>query len=196
MIKKFLVGGMVAILAVSLAGCEKKSDYESVTWNLTPEQTTEGISGFGPYTNPLFRYELRVPKGWTYQDDATDIEGGRRVVFYPENKKLSDDYKGAVIVKGFVNWNVGYSIGDYFRKEVEQDLWVENIQKETVTFDGSEGTLLRSVTGLPEADKMDVIGFELNDRIVEIRLIDQSEDAKLLLNSINFYGDKVITPEE
>jgi len=182
------------VMAFTLAGCEKAPKYERVSWNVNPETVSEGVRGFGTYTNPLFRYELRVPKGWTYQDDATDLEGGRKVVFYPENKKLTDEYKGAVIVKGFVNWNVGYSIGDYFRKEVERDLWDSEIEKETIRVDDREGTLLREVTGLPESEKMDVIGFELADRIVEIRLMDNSEDAKLLLNSLNFYGDKVIDP--
>lgn len=194
--KKILFGGLIIVMAFTLVGCEKASEYERVNWNLSPEAVKEGIRGFGTYTNPMFRYELRVPKGWIYQDDAVDLEGGRRVVFYPDNKKLSDEYYGAVIVKGFVNWNVGHSIGDYFRREVEQDLWDSKIEKEIIMIDDREGTLLREVTGLPEAETMDVIGLELNDRIVEIRLLDHSEKTKLLLNSINFYGDSVVNPEE
>ena len=186
--KKLLLLSFVLILCFTAFGCEKQKDQTIV---MSAFSLNQKIKGWGTYTNPQFRYELRHPQDWNVY---TNNEGASEVVIYPDEKFLSDSYKGSIEILGYVNWKTQFDLSQYFQQQAQKDLFEYGYKKKTITLKDHEGVWFHDVDGLYPNDPektVDVIVFDMKDRIVEIHILEELDTAKIIFNSLNFYNNNV-----
>ena len=182
--KKILLGGLLICLSLSLAGCEKADNSDD--FEIKTKTIKELVKGWQLYTNPAFRYELRFPKGWLVWDSGED---GLISRFQPENN--SED---SVKIMGHTNWKEKYTLEEFYENRVE-NLFTAGYESEEIEIDNEKAIWFKQVRDRMEArpEKLvDVIAVNLNDRIIEIEIRNDFDDAKVIINSLNFYGSKAI----
>lgn len=190
--KKLLTVFLVIIFAVSLGGCVREDQVVSESILMDDSEVQKEVNGWMVYTNPQLRYELRIPKRWKYYPEELSV---KEVAFYPDDKILSDDYKGSVIIKGYVNWQNNYTLEEYYEKESSYNLMNSNLEKEEIEFKGFQAYWIKNNTSLYPGQSVDFIVFNLGDRIIEFQIVDDWQTAKTIFNSMFFYGAKAITVE-
>jgi len=197
--KKILLLLIISAMAVTAVGCTKKADDQATRQTgskilLEATAVDKAVRGWSVYTNSQFRYELRHPKSWVY---STDNEGEKIVVFHPKNKSLSDDYVGEVIVHGIVNWQQYLSLPEYYATKAVNNYYTLGFENEKVTINGVEGIWFKDVENLYKDKKIQILAFDLKDRILEIHLIDMTnEEALAVVNSLKFYGNSSVTIDQ
>lgn len=188
--KKILSLLTLSMLFFMVAGCEK--DVEHRTLLLDQSEVKKTVYDWGIYTNPQFRYELRVPKDWV-QTQTT--EGGEEVTISPKRKTVDANYPGGVKIFGYVNWNKQYSLEQFYQNK-DHDLFKEGFQNEQIDFKGEKAIWFKNVDTIYPGRKIDVVVFHLDDRIIEFYLIDDWDKAINIFNSMYFYGNNTITIDE
>lgn len=189
--KKVIVGLLLVVLAFTLTGCQKATPTDSLIMKETEVKTA--VDGWTVYTNPQFRYELRHPLNWTsYQV----TEGGEEVTLYPKVEGLSDGYLGEVKIKGIVNWQNYYSVADYYAKASSYNLYQDSTAQEVLDFKGAQAVLFKGVKNLYASREISVITIDMKDRLIEFQILADSTTAKVILNSLYFYGNKTVEPTE
>ncbi len=190
--KKFLLIVTIFVLTFTLAGCAKKDDNNTSTDNRgaifeSAEQVDKEVRGWTVYTNPQYRYELRHPKSWTYKEDS---EGGNIVAFYPKSKTLSNEYVGEIIIRSQSNWQKSLSLEEYYKTEAVNNYFTLGFESQPVTVGEYSGYWIKDVEHLYGDKKIQIIAIQANDRILEIQLIDMTnQEALTVFNSLKFYGN-------
>ncbi|OGF30709.1 hypothetical protein A2533_02990 [Candidatus Falkowbacteria bacterium RIFOXYD2_FULL_35_9] len=181
--KKVLISLVTVVLIFSLAGCKKQAYTEII---MDQSDVSTAVNGWVVHTNPQFRYEFRLPQNWTF---PIGTEGSDYIVFYTKSKELSDSYIGNMVIKGFVNWNTDYTVDEYIENEL-QDLQLSKFDSEEIIVKDFKGRRYKNVDTLYSGKAVDLVIFELWDRIVEIHLIDDLDNARIAFNSFNFYDNQ------
>lgn len=203
--KKSLI--LVCVFALLLGGtaCTKKeqaNDSENLNLSLNNMEVQAGVQGWSIYTNPAYRYELRFPKDWGTYDSGED---GVQAAFYPKSrenevKANKETYYGAMVILSRSNWKENYNLEEFYREQTE-NLFLGNYEQEEILLGGKEATWFKDVRNRnpenPEAT-VDVIAFDLEDRIIEIEIHEKQfwDEVRLIMNSIKFYPSKVISDLE
>jgi hypothetical protein len=192
--KKVFLILLILTFSLTLTGCSSPISSTKQTKDIIIDQDTvkNRVKGWGLYTNPAFRYELRHPKTWQL-DMSDDI--GTEVTIHDENKPLTDQYFGEIVIKGFVNWRTQYNLEQYYQNQTN-NLFEQGFEQAEVEIDGQKATWFKEVDTIYQDQEIDVITFDLDDRIVEIYLIDDSKSTITVLNSLTFYGNKTISDLE
>jgi len=185
--KKILLTALVFCLAVSVAGCVKQEGGRPDDLVMSSGAIKSAVTGWKVYTNPASRYELRFPKDWTVEDSGED---GVTVRFF-QNKKVGV----AVKIITISNWQEKRDLAGFYAAQ-SVDLLKSDVDREDVELDGQKAVWFKDVKGRVSGDAnrlIDVIAVNLDSRILEIEVADDWDDARVMLNSLNFYPDKVIS---
>jgi len=184
--KKILLTALVFCVAVSVAGCVKQ-DGQPRDLVMSSGALKSAVAGWKVYTNPASRYELRFPKNWTVEDSGED---GVTARFF-QNQQVGVALK----ITTFSNWQEKLDLAGFYAKQ-PVDLLQSNPERADVEIDGQKAVWFKNVKGRVngEPDRLvDVIAVNLESRILEIEVLDNWPDAKVIINSLNFYPDKVIS---
>ncbi len=189
--KKAILLSLLLVGVMIFSGCVKNNvpeDYGQPTVQssliLDQEKVKENVDGWVVFTNPQFRYELRYPKNWTY---SLDDEGAKISVLYPKNKQLSEEYFGAMIVQGIVNWKNSYSIPEYYAMEALNNYYELGFEARSFILNDYKAVWFPNVDGLYGELPVQVVAIDLNDRLLEIHLFTTDEETLTVLNSLKFY---------
>lgn len=184
--KKILPLIFLGALVFSFWGCEKSIESTDIL-RLSASMIKQGVRGWAIYTNPTFRYELRYPNDWEVQTSGEDgvwasfhLKGNQREIFR---------------VNGYTNWQEGYDLPQFYLHQ-PKNLLQSGFEQRDVEIAGQTGIWLKNVRGQVEGDAeaaIDLVAFELGDRIIEIKIFQEWEDSKMVLNSIKFYSNKTIS---
>jgi hypothetical protein len=186
--KKLLLLGFLFVCLFVVSGCTKAGDGLI----LSASAVKNSVDSWTVFTNPQFRYEFRFPKTWVYEPNDQNAEN---LVVYPKGESLSSTYSGAMRIIGFVNWQTNYDLKTYFAKS-NHDLYAGNFAHEDITLNGAPGVWFKKVNTIIAGQAIDVIAFNLEDRIVEVQLLDGTENSKLVFNTLKFYGNKSLSALE
>ncbi len=182
--KKILAIFCVLVLAVVVTGCGKSNDGDGLVQS--DSDVKAAVKGWVVYTNPAYRYELRFPQDWSFKDSGED---GKSADFMPAGTGVSQ-----MTIKSYSNWSEKFNLEQFYKNK--QQKFFEEMKKENVDIGGFTGSLIRGVTGridgAPEKT-VDLIALDLGDRIIEIELRENNETVKMILSSIKFYGNSVIS---
>jgi hypothetical protein len=186
--KKILTFLTVIALVVALGGCRKQTTEDTTVLLLPQDEVKSSVNTWPIYTNPAFRYELRFPKDWqTYQPN----ESGEEVTVYPKSQTLGENYVGALKIFGLTNWVKNLTLEQYM-EEKGRNLYKDGNKMESIEFKGYTAYWFKDVTSIYKDKTVQVVLFQMSDRIVEVHLIDEWEDARLIFNNMYFYGDNTI----
>src|SRR3989339_454200 len=190
--RRILLAVLALFVAVSVAGCAKQGGRPD-SLAMSSGAVKSAVAGWKVYTNPASRYELRFPKSWTVEDSGED---GVTVRFF-QDKKVGV----AVKITTFSNWQEKLDLAGFYARQ-SVDLLKSDTAREDVELDGQKAVWFKDVkgrvSGLPaqagDANRLiDVVAVNLDSRILEIEVLDGWDSAKVILNSLNFYPDKVIS---
>jgi hypothetical protein len=177
--KKLLFIAVLMLTLIGVSGCEEKQPTTDL--NMEAATVATNVKGWTVYTNPAYRWEIRVPKSWSYTDSG---ETGYQATFYakPGNPTVEIMSKS--------NWQENYTLEDFYKNQTV-NIWA-NYKSEDMTLGGNPVKLFRDVKGLvqgsPDATAQ-VMAMSIGDRIVEIRMYEVTDESKTLVNSIKFYGN-------
>lgn len=177
--KKILVIAVMLVALISVSGCEKKPPTTDL--NMDATAIASNVKGWTVYTNPAYRWEIRVPKSWSYTDSG---ENGYQATFFakPGNATVEISSKS--------NWQENYTLEQFYQNQ-PVNIW-KDYKSEDMTLGGNPVKLFRDVKGLvsgsPDATAQ-VMALSIGDRIVEIRMYEVTDESKTLVNSIKFYGN-------
>lgn len=146
----------------------------------------KAVDNWAVYTNPAYRYELRFPLDWKVTDSGED---GKSVIFYI---KGATDNKPTLAIKGYSNWQEGYDL-EIFYSKTKNDLFKTSPNREEVKIDGQKAIWFKDAQMEGEEDqRLNVVSLDLDDRIVEILIIGEWNEARAVVNSLNFYPNKAM----
>jgi len=190
--KKLILILIIFTLSFSLTGCEKIEETKKLLMSET--DVSLAVKNWALETNPAFRYEIRFPKRWVYHKSD---ELGKEVILYSEGDTLSDTYHGAMKIIGFVNWQTEYTLAEYYQNEKENNLFEQGFENEEIEHRSFKATWFKNVNTIYTDKEIDVVVFNLGDRIVEFQLIEDWDTTRTIFNSNKFYGDSgFVIPEE
>lgn len=184
---KFLIALLIIPLVVSACSCSKRDDNaKRVNLEIKQrEDVADEVENWVVYTNPAYRYELRSPRDW----DILDVEKkGEEVMFYPEGKTISDEYKGELRILGFSNWKDEYSIDEYVKNHAETNYYALSRADEREEFEyrGFYAQRFRNVE-LSDGRVIDVIAVDARDRIILIEMYGEYGMVETIIGSMYFY---------
>ena len=176
--KKLFVISLMFVALLGVSGCEKKAPTSDL--NMDAATIATNVKGWTVYTNPAYRWEIRVPKSWSYTDSG---ENGYQATFFAKPGKATVD----ILSKS--NWQENYTLEQFYQNQTV-NIW-KDYKSEDMTLGANPVKLFRDVKGLvPGSDSTaQVMAMSLGDRIVEIRMYEVNDDSKTLVNSIKFYGN-------
>ena len=184
--RKILLAALTLVLVMSVAGCAKPEERPA-SLAMGSGAVKSAVTGWKVYTNPASRYELRFPKNWEVEDSGED---GVTARFF-QNKKVGV----AVKITSYSNWQQKLDLAGFYAGQTV-DLLKSDVKREEVEIDGQKAVWFQGVKGRVSGDAnrlIDVIAINLDSRILEIEVLDGWDEARVILNSINFYSDKVIS---
>ncbi|MBU1132129.1 hypothetical protein KKC32_02700 [Patescibacteria group bacterium] len=170
--KKILLMLVVACFVFVGAGCEKKSGYI-----FSSDEVKTKVQGWMVYTNPAYRYELRVPQTWTFKDSGED---GYTAEFFPKTSSTS-----ALIIRSQSNWQEPINLEEYYKKQTRNLL--EEFDSSEIEIGGTKAILFQDISGENTDAKIDVIALDLGDRIIEITIAGENEMSRAIVSSLKFY---------
>ncbi|NQT49788.1 hypothetical protein HQ571_03800 [Candidatus Kuenenbacteria bacterium] len=182
--KKTLTAAILISIVFLVTGCSKVEDKGDIT--LSSASVKASVKGWNVHTNPAFRYELRYPTSWKLIDDG---EKGTLVQMYSKGIKGGLDLK----ILGYVTYEEKYTLEEFYKTQ-PQDLFAEeyNYEREEVEIDGHKAMWFKNVKSYQDGQEsvlIDLVAFRFDDRIVEVEIYDEWEESKIILNSMNFYGN-------
>ena len=183
--RRILLEVLALFVAVSVAGCAKQGGRPD-SLAMSSGAVKSAVAGWKVYTNPASRYELRFPKSWTVEDSGED---GVTVRFF-QDKKVGV----AVKIITFSNWQEKLDLAGFYARQ-SVDLLKSDTEREDVELDGQKAVWFKDVKDRVSGETnrlIDVVAVNLDSRILEIEVLDGWDDAKVIMNSLNFYPDKVI----
>jgi len=178
MLKFFLLLFTLMIIAGGLTGCALK---EQVVFNfydfaISEDELEKEVTGWNVYINPVWRYRVRIPMDWTIQKSD---ESAKVVDFFYNNKKQ-------LTIKGVENFETEYDLETYMLSQDKQVFLSGYYESLSVNIGGKKGTLVKK-TFTEEGDKADLLIIVFKDRIFDIQIWNSNEDARTVLNSLEFY---------
>jgi hypothetical protein len=185
--KKVLSLMLIASFVFISAACTNSNDTKlSDDLVLSSSVVKEGVRGWGVYTNPAYRYELRHPKSWSPEDSGED---GKVAWFTPKGNQVP-----AVRILSYSNWREQYDLQNFYQNQ-SVNLLESEYKQEEIEIGGFKGYRFEQVKERAQGDydAADVIALDLVDRIIEVELIEINEDSRMLLNSLKFYGNKTVS---
>jgi len=184
--KIFFVAFFLLVFTFGLAGCEKIV-VDPNGLEMSASSVKQGVRGWDIYTNPTFRYELRYPNIWEVKTSGEDgvwasftLKGASEEIFR---------------INSYTNWKESYDLFQFYAHQPKNLLQSGYEQKEVEIY-GQKAVWLKNVRGQIEGNPeaaIDLVAFELDDRIIEIKIFKDWEDSRLVLNSIKFYSNKTIS---
>lgn len=178
---------VICAMAFFIIGCEKQQKQVTNELIMKESAVKQSVKGWQLYTNPAFRYELRFPQGWRVTDSGED---GLIARFFSAN--AADD---SVKILGYTNWKQQFSLQEFYENQ-SVDILKADAPREDVEINGQAGLWLKNVKGRVAAypEKLvDLIVFDLGDRIVEVEISGNWETSKIIVNSLKFYDNNSIT---
>lgn len=181
--KIFSVVVLMFVLICGVSACVKK-DNNAKELEMSAGAVKQAVKDWRIYTNPAFRYELRFPQNWDY---ASSGEDGAGAALFPRGLNSETD---GVSIRGVSNWAERYDLAEFYRHQ-SVDLLKSEYAREEIKIGKMKGVWFKDVsgrlTGKPD-QKVDLIAFELGDRILEIEIRSDWEASRAVVNSFNFYG--------
>jgi len=176
--KKIIFIAALLLVLVGINGCEKAAPTTDL--NMDESAVKLAVKGWTVYTNPAYRWEVRVPKSWSYADSG---ENGYQADFFAKSGGSA-----TVEILSKSNWQENYTLEQFYEKQTV-NIW-KDYKGEDMTLGGNPATLFREVKGLvPNSDQTaQVIAIRIEERIVQIIIFNVTDDSKTLVNSIKFYG--------
>ncbi len=179
---KKIVSLLILVLIVfGGTACIKQESGEGMV--LSKSVIKEGVKGWTVYTNPAYRYEFRLPKDWTWLDSGED---GKLVQLFEANNTTTS----VITINSVSNWQEGSSLEDYYKNQPE-NLWVDSYERQEVKIAGQTAYWIKVIND--EEIEKEVVVWNLQDSIVEFVIKSNTETARIILNSLNFYGNKTIS---
>jgi len=176
--KRRIVILLLIFSVIILGGCAKEQ-VDLGDLQMDDRIVKDSVKGWMVYTNPAYRYELRLPKSWDFEDSGED---GKTLKLFSDKDKENL----AIAIYCYSNWQENYSLQDFYKNQ-EQNLFESDYEKEDVTLAGKSGVRFKGVQ--KDEKTYDLIALEANDRIIEIELREFIEESKIVLNSLYFYGN-------
>ena len=177
---------LIVGLALIISGCaitEKKPADTAIS--MSASEVKVAVKGWAVYTNPALRYELRHPKKWDFEDNW---DGSKIIEF-----KDGDDT--IMKITGVANWREKYTLEEYYENQ-PVNLFSAGYQNEEVQIGGRNATWFKNVTEPGIEMPVNVFGMFLDDRIMEIHVYDEWDDSLVVINSLKFYGNNIISDLE
>ncbi|MFH0780040.1 MAG: hypothetical protein V1928_04260 [Parcubacteria group bacterium] len=174
---------LMCALAFSATACTKK-EGNAKELEMRAGVVKQAVKDWRIYTNPAFRYELRFPQNWDY---ASGGEDGAAAALFPRGLNSETD---GVFIRGVSNWAERYDLEEFYRHQ-PVDLLKSEYAGEEIKIGKMKGVWFKDVTGRVPGkpdQKVDLIAFELADRILEIEIRSDWDISAEIVNSLNFYG--------
>jgi hypothetical protein len=189
--KKVIVGIVALAMMVGLGGCTLNKEFNFYDFKMSDSKLEKTVKDWAFYTNGTWRYEVRLPNSWyVHKADEWDKE----VYFVPKSKEAdfnAGNYKGAIYVKGVMNFDTKYDATKYFESEGKKDLLSGNFQQLEVGVGGEKGILIKNVDTFYKMS-VDELVVNLGDRILDVYIYEKTPETLAVLNSLTFYGNKII----
>ncbi|MFH0987884.1 MAG: hypothetical protein V1763_00760, partial [Parcubacteria group bacterium] len=175
--KTFIMLAAVGMLFVA-SGCTKQT--ASTEFNFKSQNVAGQVRGWGVYTNPAFRYEIRYPKAWATADSGED---GREAIFWDSSSNAG------LKIASYANWQTHYTLEGFYKKN-NNNLFGGEYVREIVKIGGQPGTWFKKVPGSifgSSVATLDVVVLDLQDRIIEMQINGEYATIATMLNTMEFY---------
>jgi hypothetical protein len=178
--RKIMVISMIFVVGLLLTGCESVRNLGEESLHLSQSTVKGSVRGWVVYTNPAYRYELRIPKDRAYGDSGED---GKELYVYDG---AVDGSQLAMKITSTSNWKEGHSLEDFYQNQYVN--YLENgSEYSDIEIGGKSGKWFHDIDVVGHTAQ--IIALDLSDRIIEIELYGMEQKDKVMLNSLSFYGE-------